>query len=340
MNHKEIRYTRYALTREMLETPAIIKSFKTQSMEAPLQVLKQSQKMFLTGEGSSRIFPAKNTIYQAMRNKSGLTIQTEGSRQAAELDLSEYVVFGASNSGKTKEIISLFYQHKGKAQFGLTAHPKTPLEDLCQACFILSCGTENAVAATKSVIEQGLFYHQLLLSYDGKSITQAQLDELAEKSQQVLETTIASDWVKILVHAPMLYFAGRNNGVAEEATLKTNEITRKKSAYLEGTYAVHGIEEVMNPDECVILVDPFQEEEEKFKDVLKNNVGLSVFAISSYDTLFPTIKIPSMPGFDTYLQLLTCWNLLVEIGLALTINLDKPVRARKIGNEFIFPDNK
>jgi len=34
-----------------------------------------------------------------------------------------------------------------------------------------------------------------------------------------------------------------NNGVAEELALKTNEITRKKSAFLEGTFAVHGIEE-------------------------------------------------------------------------------------------------
>jgi glucosamine--fructose-6-phosphate aminotransferase (isomerizing) len=28
------------------------------------------------------------------------------------------------------------------------------------------------------------------------------------------------------------------------------------------------------------------------------------------------------------------WNLLVEIGLSLGIDLDKPLRARKVGNEF------
>ncbi len=340
MNSHDTRYSQYALTREMLETPGIIKAFKTKALNEPVESLKESCKLFLTGEVSSRIFPAKNMIYQAMAGHSSLTIHTEGSRQAAELDLSERVLFGASNSGKTKEVISLFYQRKSKAQFGLTAHPNTPLEELSQDCFILSCGAENAVAATKSVIEQGLFYHQLLMACQGKTITQSQQDELAAKSQQVLEMPIPADWIQAMAKAPMLYFAGRNNGVAEEATLKTNEITRKKSAYLEGTYAVHGIEEVMNPDECVILVDPFQEEEEKFRDVLKGNVGLSVFAISTRDTLFPTLKIPSMSGFDTYLQLQTCWNLLVEIGLALGINLDKPVRARKIGNEFILPGQK
>ncbi len=50
----------------------------------------------------------------------------------------------------------------------------------------------------------------------------------------------------------MIYFAGRNNGVAEELTLKTNEITHKKSDYLEGTFSVHGIEETMRPEEVVV----------------------------------------------------------------------------------------
>jgi glucosamine--fructose-6-phosphate aminotransferase (isomerizing) len=29
------------------------------------------------------------------------------------------------------------------------------------------------------------------------------------------------------------------------------------------------------------------------------------------------------------------WNLLMEIGMALEINLDKPERARKVGNELV-----
>jgi glucosamine--fructose-6-phosphate aminotransferase (isomerizing) len=40
-------------------------------------------------------------------------------------------------------------------------------------------------------------------------------------------------------------------------------------------------------------------------------------------------------GLDApYLQLMAGWNLLVEIGLATGIDLDKPERARKVGNEF------
>ena len=133
----------------------------------------------------------------------------------------------------------------------------------------------------------------------------------------------------------MIYFAGRNTGVAEELTLKTNEITRKKSDFLEGTYAVHGIEEVMNPDEVVLVVNPFPAECQKFKEVLVDGVGMKVIALSSQETPFPTIRIPQVDGYHAVLELLAGWNVLVQVGVTLGIHLDKPTRARKIGNEFI-----
>ena len=46
------------------------------------------------------------------------------------------------------------------------------------------------------------------------------------------------------------------------------------------------------------------------------------------------IVLPTLVGYDPFLQLMAGWNLLVQIGVALGINLDKPQRARKIGNEF------
>jgi glucosamine--fructose-6-phosphate aminotransferase (isomerizing) len=91
----------------------------------------------------------------------------------------------------------------------------------------------------------------------------------------------------------------------------------------------------MTADEVIVLVEPFPEEEEKYVQVLKTGVGMHVFAISSRDTVFPTIKIPSIKNFDEYIQLAAGWNLLVEIGIQLGIDLDKPVRARKVGNEFL-----
>ena len=132
--------------------------------------------------------------------------------------------------------------------------------------------------------------------------------------------------------ATAVYFAGRNNGVAEELTLKTNEITRKKADFLEGTYAVHGIEEVMDAGEVVIVLDPFEQEEGKFKECLVDGVGMTVLAISSRQTGFPTIVVPDAGPRQPYVQIAAGWNLLVEIGVGLGIDLDKPQRARKVGN--------
>ncbi|PIS27794.1 MAG: sugar isomerase [Candidatus Marinimicrobia bacterium CG08_land_8_20_14_0_20_45_22] len=335
MNNRKTKYSRFALIKEMLETSEIIRNFQTKDMNPIIKALKKSEKLFLTGEGSSRIFPAKNATNIAQKANLPLTIYTQGSRQAAEFDLKDFVLFGASNSGKTKEVISLFKTKPAAAKFALTAYRDTPLESLSEAGFILSCGAENAVAATKSVIEQALFYHKMLLNYQGKDLDQVTLSRLADLSAEVLELPVEPEITAKIVAAPIIYFAGRNVGVAEEATLKTNEITRKKSAYLEGTYAVHGIEEVMDKSETVIVVNPYKEEEEKFQEVLVKGVGMNVIAIASRETIFPTIKIPTLEGFDNYLQLQMCWNLLVEVGIAEGINLDKPVRARKVGNEFL-----
>ena len=101
------------------------------------------------------------------------------------------------------------------------------------------------MAATKSVVEQALFYRSLIVAWEPTSPLLANQQEAAAKAREVLEAEIDPALIAKIAMAPIVYFAGRNNGVAEELTLKTNEITHKKSDFLEGTYAVHGVEEVM-----------------------------------------------------------------------------------------------
>jgi len=122
------------------------------------------------------------------------------------------------------------------------------------------------VAATKSVIEQGLFYDSLIRKLRGEKM--GGLKELSEKTKMALTTNIDTGMIEIIQKANVIYFAGRNNGVAEELALKANEITRKKSAFLEGTFAVHGIEEVMDKSEVLIWIEPFSAEQEKFNECL------------------------------------------------------------------------
>ena len=296
---------------------------------------KLSNRLFITGEGSSRMIPAKNIIQKNLSSGCPLNIFTEGANQAKEYNLHDFNIIGISNSGQTKELIGLFSELKAKGHkhlHGITANQNTMLESLSNHSHILSCGKEKAVAATKSVIEQSLVIESLFNKAIGNEYPD--LGPLAKAFKQTLDISIDEAIISKLVNAPCLYFAGRNNGIAEELTLKTNEITRKKSDYLEGTYGVHGIEEVMHKDEAVILLDPFPEEEAKYKEVFIDNIGMTVISISSKESIFKTIKIPQLPGFDNYLQLAAGWNLLVEIALQSGVNPDKPVRARKVGNAY------
>lgn len=330
------KYSGFALVKEMLETVDVVRKFDPSCSGKFVDHISTKKGIFLTGEGSSRIFPAKNAIYLSMKSGGLIPVFTEGSTQALEYQLDDFVVFGASNSGRTKEVVRLFskLKEKGhKAIFGLTANKNTKLEELAAATHILNCGKEDAVAATKSVIEQALFYDSLLHNYTGPEMSD--LNILADDIEKALNMEIDPELVRKMKNADMIYFGGRNTGVVEELALKTNEITRKKSDYLEGTYAVHGIEEVMDKNELLIVVEPFESEEEKFRECLIEGVGMEVIAISSRQTSFPTIRIPDGGKYKSYVELAGGWNVLVEIGLALNIDLDKPVRARKVGNEYI-----
>lgn len=336
MNVTDKKYANYDLVKEMMEAVQVVKDFNPQQTKSVASAIQSVGKLFLTGEGSSRIFPAKNAIRKSLTKGLPLSIATDGSRQSAQYDLSKFAVFCTSNSGRTKEVILLAKQLGAignENRFALTANEGTLLAEVCTESFVLTCGWEQAVAATKSVIEQALFFESILWHIEQAGIPN--LADLAAKIEQALTISIDASIVEAAVKAPTIYFAGYNDGVAEELTLKTNEITRKKSDFLEGTYAVHGIEEVMEAQDIVFLIDPIEEEIQKFQEVLEQGVGLKIVAISSKPTPFSTILVPDAGALSPYVYLCAGWNLLVEIGLALKIDLDKPERARKVGNELI-----
>lgn len=337
MNLKDAKYSKYALVQEMMDTVDVVKNFNVDQTKEVAKKIKNAGKLLLTGEGSSRIFPAKNAIRKTLSMGLDLNVVTDGSRQSAQYSLKKFAVFCASNSGRTKEVVLLakmLEQMGNENRFALTANEDTLLEKECKETFVLTCGWEQAVAATKSVIEQALFYESILWHING-TIHSAIISGLDKNIESALTMSIDSGIIEAAIKAPTIFFAGYNDGVAEELTLKTNEITRKKSDYLEGTYAVHGIEEVMESDDIVFVVDPIDEEIEKFQEVLVDGVGLKVVAISTKDTPFTTIKVPDAGDLNPYVFLSAGWSLLVEIGLASGIDLDKPERARKVGNEFI-----
>ena len=115
MNLSEERYAKYALCREMLETAAIVARFDSASLSGIGAEVAAAGRLLMTGEGSSRIFPAKSIMAHSHRCGWNIGLATEAGRQASEYDLSAWAVFALSNSGKTAEVIRLFKKLEAEA---------------------------------------------------------------------------------------------------------------------------------------------------------------------------------------------------------------------------------
>jgi len=332
MNLKDNKYAQYYLVQEMMDTVNAIRKFDPACAAKVAASAAGTGHLLLSGEGSSRIMPAKNAIRKALRWGVREFIHTDGAHQSSEYKLDGHTVVLASNSGRTKETLMLANALKAagnERRFAVTANENTPLEEACNSTYVLKCGWENAVAATKSVVEQVLFNEAIVWKLAGKEMN---LEGLAEKVETALTLPVSQEIVGWATGAHTIYFAGMNDGVAEELTLKTNEITRRKSDFLEGTYALHGPEEVMQDGDIVFVVEPLESEYEKYQKVF-GGANVHVVAIAPKQTPFTTIVVPEAGELQQYVDLCAGWNILVEIGVALGINLDKPTRARKVGNE-------
>ena len=334
MNLTEEKYAKYYLVQEMMDTVRTVAEFDPECARFISDSVKKTGRLMLSGEGSSRIMPAKNAIRKALEMGLDYNIHTEGSHQACGYDLSKFTVLCDSNSGRTKETLMLANKLKAEGHkdcFAVTANENTPLEAACAKGLVLGCGWENAVAATKSVVEQVLVFESVIWQLAGKDIKPC-LKDLSEKIEKALTLKVPAeitDWVR---GAKTIYFAGLNDGAAEELTLKTNEITRRKSDFLEGTYALHGPEEVMQDGDIVFVIEPIESEYEKYKKVFEG-ANVHVVAIDTKQTPFTTIIVPDAGELQSYVYLCAGWNILVETATADGINLDKPQRARKVGNE-------
>jgi len=86
MNRQE-NYFKYALVREMMDTIDIVKNFDLNQAQSLAPEIQSVGKLFFSGEGSSRIFPAKNAIRKTLTWGLNLAVATDGSRQAAQYAL-------------------------------------------------------------------------------------------------------------------------------------------------------------------------------------------------------------------------------------------------------------
>lgn len=315
---------------DIADAPKVLARFDPATAAAAAQSASAFPSLLLTGEGSSRIFPAKQAIERA-RKRGDFSVYTAGSTEAAAMDLSGTAVLGASNSGRTAELVSLFRKLKTSNHpsfYALSANPENLLEPLARGGHVLRCGAERAVAATKSVVEQALFISTVVELRAGRQAPDPV--RIADAVREALLADIPSDSIEKLAKARTAYFSGMDDGVAEELALKCNEILRKPSRFLEGTFLLHGVEEVMGPEDALVVVSPFEGSEEKIRTVL-GKTGIAIVGIGASE--IDGVRVDASGESRPYALLAAGWLLLGFAGLRLGIDVDHPVRARKIGNE-------
>lgn len=85
MNLHDPKYKSFSLVREMLETPGLIGKFDFQAARDAAAAIRESGRLFLTGEGSSRIFPAKNLITEVLHLGVPVAAATEGTARPTSM---------------------------------------------------------------------------------------------------------------------------------------------------------------------------------------------------------------------------------------------------------------
>ncbi len=327
---------------EMLEAKQVCLNFDFAITKDIAEKIGQSNIIF-AGMGSSLIFPGKQAKNRAL--KLGISNKVEAFF-ASDLfqyeDFSNTYVFLCSNSGKTKEVILLldYAQKHGAKCIAVTAVADSILAQRADEKIILTCGFEQGVAATKSVIEQGLVYDSLifhLAKNQGKDVDFDFLKQELDKTAEILESNVNAKLdaklLEQLVKENLYYVAGLDNGVAEEIALKSYEIARKMAIFFADTHTVHGPEEGID-NGCVILIEPnyFKEylsDFQKFVDKTKTTlIGVD------QDLLIPGLEIQINDTFRNYCLLAGGWALLRNIGVEMGIDIDHPVKASKVGNPF------
>lgn len=320
--------------REMLEAKQICLNFDFSITQDIAKQIGNSRIIF-TGMGSSLIFPGKQAKNRALRLSIKNKIEAYFASDLFQYsNFSDTFVFLCSNSGKTKEVILLLdhvKSHGGKC-IAITTVPDSILAQRCDEKIILTCGFEKGVAATKTVVEQGLIYDSLIFNLaklQEKKIDFEKLKQELKACGNLIEEKINSQLdnnsLDFLIKSKHLFIVGLDNGVAEEITLKCYEIARKMALFYPDTHIVHGVEEAIDEGSAIIF-DPDQFGE-----------YLSDFEKFSQKTNCKLINLGNdLPEntFRNYILLASGWGLLRSVAKKLQIDIDHPEKASKIGNPF------
>ena len=92
MHADDPKYDAFNLCKDMLAAPSVVAGFDPAVAGPIAQAVRETGRLLLTGEGSSRLFPAKHAIKLARQRGYGLGLHTEAGCQSRGYDLADWAV--------------------------------------------------------------------------------------------------------------------------------------------------------------------------------------------------------------------------------------------------------
>ncbi len=295
--------------------------------------------LMVVGEGSSRLFPAALACaiarHGAARDGGSVRVDHLGGREAMGVDLSGCHVLAMSNSGQTREVVELVERLRAGPRphsrlLAMVGQPGGRLTELVPRCRTLLDAPETTVAATVSVFAQALALAQAVAHAAGVAVPLARLRAAT---------------AEVFAHRPMLpalsaltagearvarvWWSGDESGPAGELALKTMETAGCIGVHLPGSMVLHGIEEVLDESDLVVLLDPPESDLSAIHERI-GATGASIVRLGPGGDW----DLPDLGLWSGFPQLVASWRLLGMLALARGRDPDKPKRARKVGNHF------
>ena len=306
-SHKE--GYQYFMLKEIMEQPQVLNQTTLQDgrrfTEIALDILRARQ-VIVTACGTSRYaaLVGRYLFSKVGKKFCDVVMASEFGYFADSVDKST-VVIAVSQSGETADVVEgvKAARDAGAQVISIVNRPNSILADLSHQVIYLNCGSEIAVAATKSFLSQlAIFYllsFSMVNSFDEAAIKLTNLSSEISKVLDWNKSELTELGQKLKEKSDFYYIArGINFAIASEGALKLKEISYIHAEGMPAGELKHGTLALVEPGTPVVVICPA---DYTFSETLSNAIeaksrGAYIIAVSDSesDIYDSWLKIPKV----------------------------------------------
>jgi glucosamine--fructose-6-phosphate aminotransferase (isomerizing) len=299
----------YFMLKEIVEQPQVLSQTTLQDgkrfTEIALDILRARQ-VIITACGTSRYaaLVGRYLFSKVGKKFCDVVMASEFSYFADSVDKST-VVIAVSQSGETADVLEgvKAAREAGAQVISIVNRPNSILADLSHQFIYLNCGSEIAVAATKSFLSQlAIFYLLAFSMVNSFDEAAAKLRDLSSEISKVVDwnkSELIELGQKLKDKNDFYYIArGINFAIASEGALKLKEISYIHAEGMPAGELKHGTLALVEPGTPVVVICPA---DYTFSETLSNAIetksrGAYIIAVSDKESAIydSWIKIPKV----------------------------------------------